>query len=112
MSQQRSVVSGFDNFGGAAESRIDISNTANDFLRLVGGFNERFLVCLRLVNRIGPVLPVDFELLAGLRGGPGVVRNYRDTSQRLKTIRRLGAFNYDCLLNARDFACLAIVKAF
>ena len=108
--QQRRVVIGFDDFGRTAEGGVDIAEAAHNFLRLVGGFDERLLVGFRSEDGVRAGFPFDLEFLAAFGGGPGIVGDDGDAAESLKAIWRLRAFEDYGLTDARDLFGCGIVE--
>src|SRR5581483_3743851 len=85
-----------------AEFGIYVADVAHHFGRFMSCGEQFFLVVGRSVGSIVTVLPFDFQLLASLKCGKGVVRDYSHSTQRLKGMRRLEGINRNCLFNSDD----------
>ncbi len=94
------------------ERRIRVTNITHYFARIVRGRSQFVLVRLRVVVFVWSVVPCDVQLLAALKCRPGVVGNYRNASQRLKS--RWGGERINCnrLLHARDLQRFFVVERF
>src|SRR5882724_6470213 len=95
-----------------AENRVRVANIAHYFAWIVGGLSQLVLVWLRVVTLVCSVVPGNIQFLATLKRRPGVVRDYRDSSEGLKPGRTLEWINRNNLTHTCDLQCCLMVIRF
>src|ERR1700693_4003928 len=95
-----------------SKRRIRVTDIAHYFARVVRGRSQFVLVRVRVVSFVRSVVPRDVQLLAALKRSPGVIRNYRDATERLKRGWWLERINDKGLPYAGDLQGFFIVERF
>src|SRR5262245_59790161 len=111
MRQVWDVIFGLVNLSALGEFGVNVADVPHDLLRLADGFEERLFVYSRVIARVLARFPIQFEFLAALHRGPGVVGDHRHAAQSLESVRRFECGKFHDLLHAANFPRLLVVVA-
>ena len=108
MGEMRDVVFGLDLLGGAGERRLRSRlRCARPEPGLRAVASSVCAIGLRVVGRVGAVVPLDLQRLAALDRRPGVVGDHRDAAQRQENRRRGRRRDLDDLSTTPAPSCAA-----
>src|SRR5262249_39872917 len=107
--QKRNVILCLEELTSLCKLSVRVADIADNFPRLPRGCVKLVLVLIRVVGCVRSVVPLYLEFLSPLESSPSVVRDHRDSTQRLETRWRLERIDGNCLMNSCYFQRFTII---